>query len=85
MVCEKCEKCDCKQLTPEEELNGLYDVAKKILEVDNLNEKDLRNIVKDGAHNLLMEAHENGKTVDEYLETYNISVLKIKYTCESID
>lgn len=80
-----CEKYNCKQLTPEEELNELYDVAKRILEVDNLTERDLRNVVKEGAHKLLMKAHESDKPVDEYLETCHISVLKVKYTCESID
>ena len=77
MVCENCEKC-YKQLTSEEELNDLYSIAKQILEVDTLTEKDLRNVVKTGAHKVFMEANENGKSVDEYLESLYVSIYKRK-------
>ena len=73
MVCKNCQNCH-KQLTPEEELNNLYSIAKQILEVDNLTDKHLKNIVILGAFGMNELSKEIGSSIDEYLKSINMDI-----------
>ena len=85
-MCDKYEQSKCeyedlysavKRLAEmEKELNGLYHVAKRILEVDELTPEQLRTIVKAGALAICNEANKRNEPVTEFIKHYHISVIR---------